>query len=90
MERVTTVLTTIRHVLGEFFVFQRNGAPARRACDTTSLLECETTTFIWPDSCSPNISHLNPVDYNNYLVCNAAAHLADKSPVGGRLEAVSD
>ena len=53
----------IRSISAEFFAFQRDSAPAHRACDTVEMLSRETPDFMsalqWP----PNSPDLNPVDY---------------------------
>jgi len=54
----------MRHVSGEFFIFQQDNAPALRARDTVRLLEQSTPAFIPPDLWPPNSPDLNPVDYN--------------------------
>ncbi len=49
--------------ISEFFVFQQEWAPARRAHDTMQFLERETPMFISPAMCPANSPDLNPVDY---------------------------
>src|ERR1700733_9180095 len=49
---------------GEFFVFQRDGAPSHRARDTVSFLERETPDFITPALWPPNSPNLNPVNHS--------------------------
>jgi len=57
------MLPDIRHIAGEFFIFQQDSAPSHRAHATTSLLERETPAFIPPDLWLLNSLDLNPVDY---------------------------
>ena len=44
-------------------MFQRDSAPAHRACETIKLLQRETPAFISPDLWPPNSPDLNPVNY---------------------------
>ncbi|KAG2462429.1 PD10A protein, partial [Polypterus senegalus] len=57
------MLPAIRHMSGDFFVFQQNNAPAHRAWDTVELLCRETPGLIGPDLWPANSPDLNPVDY---------------------------
>ena len=57
------LLSAIRQVSGDFFVFQQDSAPAHRARETIKLLQRETPAFISPDLWPPNSPDLNPVDY---------------------------
>jgi len=52
----------------EFFVFQRDGAPAHRARDTITFLERQTTDFIPPTPWPPNSPNLSPVDHSVWNV----------------------
>ena len=54
----------MRDMSGEFFIFQQDSAPARRASDTVRLNEQATPAFIPPDLWPPNSTDLNSVDYN--------------------------
>jgi len=58
------LLSAIRSIAGDVFVFQQNNAPAHRARDTVELLRCETPQFISPDMWPANCPDLNPVDYH--------------------------
>jgi len=60
-----TLLPDILEASGsEFFVFQQDSAPSRRAKDTVALLDQETPDFIPPALWPPNSLDLNPVvDY---------------------------
>jgi len=57
------LLPVMREVLGEFFIFQQDSAPAHRARDTVRFLKQTTPAFISPDLWPPNSLDLNPVDY---------------------------
>ena len=57
------VLPDIRHMLGDFFIFQQDSAPAHSARDTIELLRRETPDFIGPDVWPANSPDLNQVDY---------------------------
>jgi len=58
------LLPDIRAASGsEFFVFQQDSTPSRRAKDTLALLDQETPDFIPPALWLPNSLDLNPVDY---------------------------
>jgi len=56
------MLSDIRHIPSEF-IFQQDRAPAHRAPETISLLECETPAFISPDLWPANSPDLNLIDY---------------------------
>ena len=62
------LLPVMREVSGEFFVFQRDSAPAHRARDTVRLLEQATPAFIPPDLWPANSPDLNPVDYRIWSI----------------------
>jgi len=47
----------------DYFTFQQDGAPARRASETVKLLKVETPDFIPPNLLPHNSPNLNPVDY---------------------------
>ena len=47
----------------DYFTFQQDGAPARRARETVELLKVETPYFIPPNLWPPNSPNLNTVDY---------------------------
>jgi len=57
------LLSVIRSIAGDVFVFQQDNAPAHRARDTVGLLRCETPQFISPDMWPANSRDLNLVDY---------------------------
>jgi len=58
------VLPVIRHMSGNFFVFQQDSAPAHRVRDTVALLRRETAELIGPELWPAKSPDLNPVDYN--------------------------
>ena len=58
----------MRNLSGEFFVFQQDSAPARRAHDTVRYLQQATPAFITPDQWPPNSPDLNPVDYKIWSI----------------------
>ena len=58
------LLLDIRSVFEDYYVFQQDGAPARRARDTVTMLQRETPEFIPPEIWPPNSPDLNPVDYS--------------------------
>ena len=58
------LLSNIRSVFRDYYVFQQAGAPAHRACDTETMLQRETPEFIPPEMWPPNSPDLNLVDYN--------------------------
>ena len=58
------LLLDIRSVFGDYYVFQQDGGPARRARDTVTMLQRETPEFIPPEMWPPNSPDLNPVDYS--------------------------
>ena len=60
--------TCASHPRMSFFVFQQDGAPAHRACDTITFLERQTPDFIPPTLWPPNLPDLNPVDYSIWSV----------------------
>ena len=57
------MLPAIKHMSGDFFVFQQDSAPAHRARDTVALLRRETAELIGPELWPANSPDLNPVDY---------------------------
>jgi len=57
------LLSTIRWISGDIFIFQQDNAPAHRARDTVEFLKRETPAFIGLDLWPPNSPDLNPVDY---------------------------
>ena len=57
------MLPDIRHIGGEFFIFQQDSDAAHQARETIRLLERETPVFISPDLWPPNSPDFNPVDY---------------------------
>jgi len=62
------LLPAIRHISGEFFIFQQDSAQAHRAHDTISLLERDAPAFISPHLWPPNSPDLNPVDYKVWSI----------------------
>ena len=62
------LLPAIRHMSGDFFIFQQDSAPAHRAYDTVEMLRRETPAFISPAVWPPNSPDLNPVDYKIWSV----------------------
>jgi len=58
------LLLDIRSVIGDYYVFQQDGAPAHRARDTVTMLQRETPEFTPPEMWPPNSPDLNPVDYS--------------------------
>ena len=58
------LLSAIRSIAGDMFVFQQDNAPAHRARDRVELLCRETPQFISPDMWQANSPDLNPVDYH--------------------------
>jgi len=65
------LLPDIRSVLGNYYVFQQDGAPAHRAHDTVTMLQRETPEFIPPEMWPPNSPDLNPVDYSTWDIPDA-------------------
>jgi len=57
------MLSDIRAISGDFFIFQQDNAPAHRARETVALLRREVPAFIAPNLWPPNSPDLNPVDY---------------------------
>jgi len=57
------LLSAIRSIAGDVFVFQQDNAPAHRAHDTVELLRCETPQFISPDMWPANSPDLNLINY---------------------------
>jgi len=57
------MLAVMRRIADNMFVFQQNGAPVHRSCETVQLLEQEIPDFISPGVWPPNSPDLNPVDY---------------------------
>ena len=74
------MLSAIRHVADDNFVFQQNSAPAHQARDTIKLLQRETPDFISPQLWPSNSLDLIPIDYKIWgimqqrvyemLICN--------------------
>jgi len=60
---IQILLSVIRQISGNEFVFQQDRAPARHARETIELLRRETPDFILPEQWPPNSPDLNPVDY---------------------------
>ena len=58
------LLLNIRSVLGDYYVFQQDKAPAHRARDTVTMQQRETPEFIPPEMWPPNSPDLNLVDYS--------------------------
>jgi len=58
------LLRDIRSVFGNYYVFQKDGAPAHCAHDTVTMLQREMPEFIPSEMWPPNSSDLNPVDYS--------------------------
>jgi len=58
-----SMITVIRRVSGDHFIFQQDSAPAHRARDSIELLRRTTPDFIAPDMSPPNSPDLNTVDY---------------------------
>jgi len=68
------LLSVIRQISGEFFVFEQDSALAHRARNTISLLERDTSAFISPDLWPPNSPDLSTVDYKvwgvmQHIIC---------------------
>ena len=57
------LLSAIRSIAGDVFVFQQDNTPAHRARDTVELLRRETPQLISPDMWPANSLDLNTVDY---------------------------
>jgi len=57
------LLSAIRSIAGDMFVFHQDNAPVHRAGDTVELLRCETPQFISPDMWPADSHDLNAVDY---------------------------
>jgi len=57
------MLPVMRHIAGDTYVFQQDGAPVHCAHETVQLLQQQTPQFISPDLWPPNSPDLNPVDY---------------------------
>ena len=57
------MLSAIKHVAGDTFVFQQDNAPSHRAKDTIKLLQQETLDFIGPDLWPSNSPDLHLADY---------------------------
>jgi len=57
------MLPAIRHMSGDFFIFQQDSAPAHCARETIELLLRETPDFIGQDLWPANSPDFNPVDY---------------------------
>jgi len=58
------LLPDIRSIFGDYYIFQRDGAPAHRPRDTVTMLQRETPEFSPPEMWPPNSPDLNPVDYS--------------------------
>jgi len=58
------LLSAIRSIAGDMFVFQQDNAPAHRARDRVELLRCETPQFISTHMWPANSPDVNPVDYH--------------------------
>ena len=67
------LLPVMHDVSGEFFIFQQDSAPARRARDTVRFLEQATPAFISPDLWPPNSLDLNPMDYKIWASSSSAS-----------------
>jgi len=75
--------TDIRAAAGsEFFVFQQDSTPSRRAKDTVVLLDQETPDFIPPALWPPNSPDLNSVDYTVWSVLQKRVYRTKISDVG--------
>ena len=57
------LLTAIRELRSEFFIFQQDGAPSHRAKETVEFLSSQTSEFIKPWFWPPNSPDLNRIDY---------------------------
>ena len=57
------MLSAIRHLAGDVFIFQQDSAPVHRARATLEYLRQATPEFISPDLWLPNSNGMNPVDY---------------------------
>jgi len=62
------LLSAMRHISGETFIFQQDSAPAHRARETIELLSRMTANFIEPEMWPPNSPDLNPVHYSVWSV----------------------
>ena len=69
------MLSSIRSIAGDAYVFQQDSAPAHRAVE---LLQRKTPKFIAPDLWPPNRSDLNPVDYR---ICDVMQDCVYQTPV---------
>jgi len=58
------LLSAIRSIAGDMFVFHQDNAPAHHARDIVELLRRETPQFISPDMWQANSPDVNPVDYH--------------------------
>ena len=58
------LLPDIHSVFGDNYLFQQDGTPTHRACDTVTMLQRETPEFIPPEMWPPNSPDLNPVHYS--------------------------
>jgi len=62
------MLSAIRQIAGDHFIFLQDSAPAHRARDTVvDFLLRSTPQFITPDTSLPNSPDLNPVDYKIWV-----------------------
>ena len=57
------MLSAIKHVASDTFVFQQDSAPSHPARNTIKQLQLETPDFFGPDLWPPNSPDLNLVDY---------------------------
>jgi len=57
------MLSDIRAISGDFFIFQLDSAPPHRARKSVALLQREFPAVIAPNLWPPNSPDLNPVDY---------------------------
>ena len=61
------LLSCIKEISGDNFIFQQYSAPAHRA-RTIALLRREMSDFISPDQWPPNSPDMKPVDYKIWAV----------------------
>jgi len=57
------MLSVMRRIAIDTYVFQQGSAPAHCARDIVQLLQQEIPQFISPGQWPPNSPNLNPVDY---------------------------
>ena len=72
------LLSAIRSIAGDVFVFQQDNALAHRARDTVELLYRETLQFISSDMWPANSPDLNPV---NYRACGMLQERVYRVPI---------